>query len=220
MAKLSYSITMNKWILYLLLCITTIGRGQTAANKTPLTTIIGTIEQQFNVKFSYAVEDVANIALEKPALELTLEQTIAYLNSKVLLNFKALDNRYVTVSVLNKTFPVCGIVIAQDSKTTLPGASIRIDNSSNGTITAKNGTFILEKVALDAKITISYIGYESKQFTANELFSTEGNCKKIVLNPSKEELNQVLINVYLTPGLQKYIDGSTVLNTKKFGILP
>jgi hypothetical protein len=28
-----------------------------------------------------------------------------------------------------------------------------------------------------------------------------------------------MINVYLTPGLQKYIDGSTVLN-KKFGILP
>jgi hypothetical protein len=39
------------------------------------------------------------------------------------------------------------------------------------------------------------------------------------LKPSKEELNQVM-NVYLTPGLQKYIDGSTVLNTKKFGILP
>ena len=29
-----------------------------------------------------------------------------------------------------------------------------------------------------------------------------------------------MINVYLTPGLQKYLDGSTVLNTKKFGILP
>jgi hypothetical protein len=26
--------------------------------------------------------------------------------------------------------------------------------------------------------------------------------------------------MFTTPGLQKYIDGSTVLNTKKFGILP
>jgi hypothetical protein len=58
------------------------------------------------------------------------------------------------------------------------------------------------------------------QFTANELFSAEKTCRKILLKPSKEELNQVMINVYLTPGLQKYIDGSTVLNTKKFGILP
>jgi hypothetical protein len=40
------------------------------------------------------------------------------------------------------------------------------------------------------------------------------------LKPSNEILSPVLITKYLTTGLQKYIDGSTVLNTKKFGILP
>lgn len=40
------------------------------------------------------------------------------------------------------------------------------------------------------------------------------------LVPTKEELNQVLIPIFLTSGLQKSIDGSTILNTKKFGILP
>jgi hypothetical protein len=78
-----------------------------------------TIEQQFNVKFSYAVEDGLH-QHRKPATDLTLQETIAYLNSKVLLNFKALDTRYVTVSVLNKTFSVCGIVSTQDSQATLP----------------------------------------------------------------------------------------------------
>jgi hypothetical protein len=39
----------------------------------------------------------------KTLVTLTLQQTIDYLNSKILLNFKALDNRYVTVSILNKT---------------------------------------------------------------------------------------------------------------------
>jgi hypothetical protein len=211
---------MNKWILYLMVCTATIGQAQTATNKIALTTVMANIEQQFNVKFSYAVEDVIAITIEKPATELTLQQTIAYLNSKVLLNFKALDYRYVTVSVLNKIFPICGIVQAQDSQAQLSGATVGVDNSSSKTITAKNGAFNLNNVALDATITISFIGYESSQFTANELFSAENKCKKIFLKPSKEELNQVLINVYLTPGLQKYIDGSTVLNTKKFGILP
>jgi hypothetical protein len=37
---------------------------QTATNKTALTAIMATIEQQFNVKFSYAVEDVATMAIE------------------------------------------------------------------------------------------------------------------------------------------------------------
>jgi len=211
---------MNKWILYLLLAAVSVGQAQTSSSKTALTVIISNIEQQFNVKFSYAVEDVAAISIEKPAADLTLSQTIEYLNSKVLLNFKALDNRYVTVSVLNKTLAVCGIVFAQDSQTSLPGASVRVDDSSKGTVTSKNGGFTLKNVALDSTITISFIGYESRQFTANELFAQDNNCKKIFLKPSKEELNQVLINVYLTAGLQKYIDGSTVLNTKKFGILP
>jgi hypothetical protein len=42
----------------------------------------------------------------------------------------------------------------------------------------KNGTFNLNNVALDATITISFIGYESSQFTANELFSAEKTAGK------------------------------------------
>jgi hypothetical protein len=82
----------------------------TNTTKTPLTEVIISLEKQFNIKFSYAVEDVANIAIEKPNTSFTLQETIDYLNSKTLLNFKALDDRYVTVSVLNKTISVCGIV--------------------------------------------------------------------------------------------------------------
>jgi hypothetical protein len=92
---------MNRWILYLLLFTGTFVQAQTS-NKTSLTSVMTTIEQQFNVKFSYAVEEVV-YQHRKPATDLTLQETIAYLNSKVLLNFKALDTRYVTVSVLNKT---------------------------------------------------------------------------------------------------------------------
>ena len=96
----------NKWFLYFLLLIGSISHAQKATDKIPLTDVIATIEQQFNVKFSYAVEDVTEITIEEPATTLSLQQTIDYLNSKVLLNFKALDNRYVTVSVLNKKISI------------------------------------------------------------------------------------------------------------------
>ncbi|MGO4818816.1 TonB-dependent receptor [Flavobacterium sp. W22_SRS_FP1] len=209
---------LNKYLLYLLLFITSITHPQKATDKIPLTAIISSIEQQFDVKFSYAVEDVAGISIEKPLATLTLKETIDYLNSKVLLNFKALDNRYVTVSVLNKTIPVCGTVISEELKTPLAGATVRARNTI--TTTNKNGFFTIPTVPITETISISYLGYETKQYTANQLFSTSENCKKLFLKTSNEELNQVLINVYLTPGLQKYLDGSTVLNTKKFGILP
>ncbi|HEY4617322.1 MAG TPA: carboxypeptidase-like regulatory domain-containing protein, partial [Flavobacterium sp.] len=209
---------LNKWLFYLLLCIGSIGYAQKTNDKIPLAAVISSIEQQFNVKFSYAVEDVAGIAVEKPAATLTLQETMDYLNSKVLLNFKALDNRYVTVSVLNKTISVCGTVFSEELKTPLVGATVLVGNSV--AITNKNGFFTIPNVPITATISISYLGYEGKQFTANQLFSTSSSCKTLFLKTSNEELNQVLINVYLTPGLQKYLDGSTVLNTKKFGILP
>jgi NAD(P)H-hydrate repair Nnr-like enzyme with NAD(P)H-hydrate epimerase domain len=71
---------------------------------------------------------------------------------------------------------VCGIVSNQDSQATLPGATVSVDDSSN--ITTKNGAFNLNNVALDATITISFIGYQSSQFTANELFSAEKTAGK------------------------------------------
>jgi hypothetical protein len=71
---------MNRWILYLLLFT---GTCSGTNNKTALTAVMTTIEQQFNVKFSYAVEDGLH-QHRKPATDLTLQETIAYLNSKVL----------------------------------------------------------------------------------------------------------------------------------------
>lgn len=134
------------------------------------------------------------------------------------MNFKALDNRYVTVSLLNKTIPITGLVLSEDAKTPLNGATIMAGNEV--AITNKNGIFSLANIPITATVAISYVGYESREFKANELFSNQKKLKEILLKPSNEELNPVLINVYLTLGLQKYVDGSTVLNTKKFGILP
>lgn len=208
----------NKWGLYIVIWVTSFGFAQKAAERIPLVTFISQIEQQFNVKFSYAVEDVNGLTIASPKSSLSLPQAIDYLNANVLLNFKALDERYITVSLLHKRISIAGIIKAEDSKNTLHGATITTDNQS--VLTNKNGYFNFENIPLSATVTISYIGYESQQFKANELFSTTNKPKEIVLKPSNEELNQVIINVYLTPGLQKYLDGSTVLNTKKFGILP
>lgn len=211
---------LNKWLISLLFCIGSICYGQNTAKKIPLTAVIISLEKQFNIKFSYAVEDVATIKIDKPNASFTLQETIDYLNSKTILNFKALNDRYVTISVLNKTISICGIVLSDEKKSRLVGASVLVNDIGRSTITDKNGTFNLQNIPLTATLTISYVGFESRQFSANELFSAQNNCKEIVLSTKNEELNQVLINVYLTPGLQKYLDGSTVLNTKKFGILP
>ena len=210
----------NKWTLVLLILVFNCSYGQQSNAFKPLTTIIKTLEQRYNVKFSYAVEDVKDIAIESPQSSLSLSETLVYLNKKVLLNFIAIDDRYITVSLLNKTVTVCGTVYSKDLTTSLPGASVRIAQSTKSAITSDKGYFKIDNINLNAVLNISYIGYADQQFTVKDLLMNEQNCKKIILQTSNEELNQVLITKYFTTGLQKYLDGSTVLESKKFGILP
>jgi hypothetical protein len=195
--------------LYWLFCY-----GQNTTKKKHFEVIIS-LEKQFNIKFSYAV-DVANIAIEKPNT-FTLQETIDYLNSKTLLNFKALDDRYVTVSVLNKTISVCGIV-SDEKKSRLVGASVFVNNIGRSTITDGNGTFKLQ-YSIHATLTISYVDLNPDNFRLTNYFRHKTIARKLFFLQN-EELNQVLIQVYLTSGLQKYLDGSTVLNTKNLVFFP
>ncbi|MEN3322922.1 carboxypeptidase-like regulatory domain-containing protein [Mariniflexile soesokkakense] len=210
----------NKCIIYIILFVVNVCFAQNNAAKRPLTEIIEGVEQKFNVKFSYAFDDVANVFIEQPNPEFSLEQTITYLNSKTLLNFKTLDNRYITVSVIEKAISICGFVFASENREPLFGASVVVNNSKKGAITNEGGKFQLDEVPLNTMITISYLGFNSRQFPVQQFFSEIASCKQIVLVENKEELNQVLITKFLTTGFQKLIDGSTVLNTKAFGILP
>jgi hypothetical protein len=97
--KLLYFTTMvlNKWLVFLLLCIGCFVMDKIQLKKNTLTYHIS----KNNSTSSFRIEDVANIAIEKPNTSFTLQETIDYLNSKTLLNFKALDDRYVTVSKQN-----------------------------------------------------------------------------------------------------------------------
>ena len=210
----------SKWILVLLILLCNSSFGQESSASLPLSTVMKQIEEKFNVKFSYAVEDVKNVSIPVPQSSWSLLETISYLNSKVLLNFKALDDRYITVSILDKTVSICGVVYSKEINSSLPGASIRVIGSSKGAITSNNGSFKINDVPLNAVVKISYIGFQDQQFRAKDLFNNNENCRNIILQASNEQLNQVLITKYLTTGLQKHLDGSTVLNTKNFGILP
>lgn len=181
---------------------------------------ITTIETDFNVKFSYAVQDVINLTITKPEATLNLQDTINYLNANTLLNFKTIDNRYITVSVLEKTISICGIILSENTDQALLGASVIINGTTKGTSTNYNGTFTLDNIPLNTILSISYLGFETKTIKAKFFFNENQTCKPIVLIENSQQLNEVLITKYLTTGLQKLTDGSLLLNTKQFGILP
>jgi len=208
----------NYWLTCFCLVLVTVSFSQT--DKLPLADYIKTLQSEFNVKFSYAVEDVANIIISKPDTVLNLDDTLDYLNTNTLLNFKTIDQRYITVSVLEKTISICGTVYSATANQSLLGASVVIKGTTKGTTTNYDGQFQFRDLPLNATLSISYLGFESHDVLAKYFFSDSETCKPVHLIENNEMLNEVLITKYLTTGLQKLMDGSLLLNTEQFGILP
>lgn len=207
-----------KYFLSLVFLFSAIGFAQQASEKVPLIEYMRMLEQQFDVKFSYSVNEVNSIEIKKPKESFSLQQAIDYLNARTILNFKFLNNRYITVSTLDKVISICGTLLADSNNEPLLGASIMVDKGAMGTVSGTDGTFELQEVALNGLVTISFLGYETKNIPAKDFFSEK--CPTIFMIEKNELLNRVLITKFLTTGLQKRIDGSTVLNTQEFGILP
>ena len=210
----------RKWVVYILICCIQFGYSQDDSEAIPLVDLITSIEKKFDVKFSYAYTQVQDVSVKAPGPNLNLQQILAYLNDKTLLNFNKLDERYITVSLIHKVITVCSKVVSAENNEPLYGASVFIQNTNKGTITNLSGEFQLNNVPLTSLITISYLGYRSKQISARSLFTEDHSCTTVVLDENKETLNEVVITKFLTTGLQRLKDGSTVLNTERFGILP
>ncbi|WP_394420515.1 TonB-dependent receptor [Tenacibaculum mesophilum] len=194
-------------------------KAQDIITKNLLKDVLVEIEKKHQVTFTYSDKDLESVYIDKPDDSLSLSETINYLESVTIFNFKILDNRFITVSYLKKKIPICGTIVNSNTLEPLVLATILVNNTSNGTTSNTNGEFNINSVPAKANITISYIGYKPIILPAKDLFS-QNLCKEIYLESLSEELSEVIIPNFLTTGLQKNIDGGTVLKTKNFGILP
>ncbi|TXD49972.1 carboxypeptidase-like regulatory domain-containing protein [Polaribacter sp. IC073] len=221
MVKKLLSLTMvHKFLLFYIffICIVSVTYAQNSSNKVALSSLLVKLEKSYDIRFSYSDADVKTIFINKPDKEISIEKLLVFLNEKTFLQFKTLDNRYVTVSFLNKTIAVCGTVLDSKNLEPLLLTSVKVNGYKLGTTTNNKGVFYLKNVPVNATLSLSFISFKTKTIAAKELFSS--NCKQILLEEEVEELSEIRMSKFLTTGLQKNVDGSTVLNTEKFGILP
>ncbi|KAA5825080.1 hypothetical protein FPF71_07745 [Algibacter amylolyticus] len=211
---------LNKPLVALLLMVFSFSFAIQAQEKIELSNLIVNLEGKFDVKFSYSLNEISSILVNKPQETDALETIIKHLNKETILNFKFLNERYITISTIEKKVTVCGVLISETDKEPLFGASVLIQNTTKGVIANDDGAFRLENVGINEQLIISFLGFKAQVLAVKELLFLNEDCKTIAMVEQNEALNQILIEKYLTTGLQKYIDGSTVLNTEKFGILP
>ncbi|WP_321825878.1 TonB-dependent receptor [Maribacter dokdonensis] len=84
---------------------------------------------------------------------------------------------------------ISGTVLDGDTNTPLPGATVMVKGTTNGTSTDFDGNFTINASAESGTLVVSYIGFNSKQVA----FTSTGNIGSIVLEPNAEELEGVVV---------------------------
>ena len=87
----------------------------------------------------------------------------------------------------------------------VPGATIIVDGTNNGTTTMSNGDFSLENVKLPAKLVISFIGYQPRTVEVNSYAAID-----ITLVESSAAIDEVVVVGY---GQQKRVNVTGAVGT-------
>ncbi|MCQ2239965.1 MAG: SusC/RagA family TonB-linked outer membrane protein [Bacteroidaceae bacterium] len=98
----------------------------------------------------------------------------------------------VTMLMAQGTVQTGRVISAEDGEPII-GASVKVDGTTNGTVTDANGEFSVKVSSSDKSLTISYIGMESLQVGI-----TPGKKLKIVLSNNDEVLDEVMVVAYGT----------------------
>ncbi len=194
-----------------------IGFGQETTVNKSLTEILTRVEETFQVRFSYAPEDVRGIQIKEPDNSLSLNEVLDYLNKRTPLYFSEVSNRYITIELIKNSKILCGKVVNAYTGEFLDGATIRVLNDSFVTASNKEGYFYLPEKYKNNDIQISFIGFETVTVSAT---SFSDSCTPIFVTKSINQLQTVLLTNYLTKGIKKEYNGATAIDTEDFGLLP
>ncbi len=208
----------NSLLLFLFLFSFQTIFGQISPEKKSLITVLKSIEEKFDVRFTYETEKIQEIKVELPPERISLSEILEYLNQNTTFNYTKLDKRFITVVQKNTNEFYCGTVINTANNNFLIGATISTTNHSFITTTNSEGKFHLPLSIKNKRIVISYLGFEDLIFQITDL--QKENCIQFVMHQKVSELKQVFISNYFTKGIEKNFNGSTTINTNNFGLLP
>ncbi|MBR9855922.1 MAG: TonB-dependent receptor [Algicola sp.] len=177
-----------------------------------------TLENRFNVKFSYINKDLKGLNITIPENLNTLGQILTFIEDAFHIDTEKLNDRYYAITK-NDRVDLCGVVLDNFAENTIMGATVEVLGTKIAKITDPNGSFTFKNIPREASLKIRYLGYITKYIPIEKLL-LQGECPKILLAQHYEQLDEVFVYKYLTSGIIKEKDASITLNTAEFGILP
>jgi len=209
----------SKPVLFILTTILTSfsALGQNTG-ETLLHPLLITLEERFEVSFTFADETVKDVLLVPPADTLNIDAVLNYLRNNTSLIFQQLDDRFITISKSTaETINICGYLADINDNGIIAGATVQVDNRF--VVSDNEGYFTMQKVPATSIIYIRYLGYESLSMVTKDANQSE-HCKTLLVTPYLRRLEEVMVRNYITTGIDKQVNGSFVVNIDELGILP
>ncbi|RSC95211.1 TonB-dependent receptor [Tenacibaculum singaporense] len=188
-------------------------QAQTDPKKVSLKTVLEQIANSYSIQFNYNSSLIKNVYISPIPNKLSLDNKLKKLEAQTGFIFTRLDPQIVGIS---SPVIICGYLKDSTTKAPLVGATIKTNN--NYTVTDNHGFFELKTRSNSEKINIRFIGYHTIDKSASALSSK--NCETIYLNENQELISNITVNGYLVKGIDKTIDGNTIIDFSKFTLLP
>lgn len=202
--------------LFILLSLSSYSYAQNSSREEGLSEFLKTIESRFDVKFSYADDQIKNLIITPNPSINSLEDCLNFLEISTPFSYKTHSDKNILIIPNDNKFELC--VIAKDELTQnkLTEALIKVGNylyKPNA-----SGQFKIPVNAEEVDLSIRVKGYapELKRVIPSET----KYCIEVMVSPFSIVLEEIILTNYLTGGIQKYRSGILKLDYESFGLLP
>jgi len=89
-----------------------IAEAQNGSEEILLPEFLKSVEDRFQITFSFADENIEGIRIKTPGANLTLEQILTFLENQTNLEFERVDENFITIIKPKTGWIICGNIIA------------------------------------------------------------------------------------------------------------
>lgn len=146
--------------------------------------------QRIDVDFEGAsLEDVLRGALRPLRLDFTISDQTIVIQPRAERSASSPPSRPTTQTAPDTASRRVQGRVVDEKGLGLPGATVRIRESSRETLTGPNGSFSLDGVTSASRLLITYLGYEPLEITVGA-----GSLDRLVMTPVQQHMAEVTIN--------------------------
>lgn len=208
------------WLLLcaIFLCFPVYSQTNDKTSKTTyLLKVLGNLENQYNVIFTFKDEDVSGVKVIFSGEIDVLTEILQEIATQTNLEFKILNDRFIAIRKKDTTnYMYCGVLIDSESRLGISFATVILNDQVYESDSI--GRFKIKTTQQNQQIQINHINYLTARFNLGNL--NLDDCDTLMLKPKFSLLDEIMIPDYLSTGLDRLIGGELRFTTEELPVLP